>query len=147
MCNALIKNLKNFLSGNSIIRSIRILILKEGIFMLNVQDPHRQLVLEEIGQYVQNPVFMQFCLEIKKRYHCTEKIEYSSCKPGKGLECEVQKSGEGPLHPLPSGAVFPCDGSWWGEGEKRPWKPSCRNLHRNCRGFTARQTHGIGKDG
>ena len=61
--------------------------------MLNLQDPHYQPVLEEIGQYVQNPVFMQFCSEIKKRYHCAEKIEYSSCSLAKGWNVKFKKAG------------------------------------------------------
>lgn len=36
---------------------------------------------------------MQFCLEIKKRYHCTEKIEYSSCSLAKGWNVKFKKAG------------------------------------------------------
>ena len=56
--------------------------------MIDLQDKNHSPVLEEIGEYVGNPVFMQFCSEIKNTYKCDGKIEYSSYVPyiqGKGM--------------------------------------------------------------
>lgn len=47
--------------------------------MIDLQDKNNSPALEEIGEYVCNPVFRQFCLEIMDTYKCHEKIEYSSC--------------------------------------------------------------------
>ena len=49
---------------------------------MDLQDKSRRPILEEIGEYIRNPVFMQFCSEIKITYKCNEKIEYSSCSWG-----------------------------------------------------------------
>lgn len=47
--------------------------------MLDRLDKNFCPKLEEIGEYVRNPLFMQFCTQIKELYHCEESIEYSSC--------------------------------------------------------------------
>ena len=47
--------------------------------MIDLQDKGVCPAIEEIGEYVGNPVFMDFCTEIKDVYNCKEKIEYSSC--------------------------------------------------------------------
>ncbi len=47
--------------------------------MIDLKDKNACPVLEEIGQYVNNPVFMQFCSETKTTYKCKGLIEFSSC--------------------------------------------------------------------
>ena len=47
--------------------------------MIDLQDREHCPALEEVGEYVNNPVFMQFCTNIKTRYNCNEQIEFSSC--------------------------------------------------------------------
>ena len=47
--------------------------------MIDIQDKNYCPSLEEIGEYVNNPVFIQFCTDIKSNYNCNEKIEFSSC--------------------------------------------------------------------
>jgi hypothetical protein len=34
--------------------------------MIDLKDKNQCPVLEEIGEYVGNPVFMQFCVEVKE---------------------------------------------------------------------------------
>ena len=36
--------------------------------MSDIQNRMYSPVLEEIGEYVNNPVFLQFCMEIKTKY-------------------------------------------------------------------------------
>ena len=62
--------------------------------MIDLQDKNNSPALEEIGEYVCNPVFMQFCLEIMDTYKCHEKIEYSSCSWEKGFNVKFKKAGK-----------------------------------------------------
>lgn len=62
--------------------------------MINLQNREYRPTLEEIGGYVQNPVFGQFCAEIMNTYRCTEKIEYSACSMEPGWNVKFKKSGK-----------------------------------------------------
>ena len=62
--------------------------------MLDLQDKNYCPTLEEIGQYVRNPVFSQFCSEGKNIYQCREKIEFSSCSWEKGWNIKFKKAGK-----------------------------------------------------
>ncbi len=50
--------------------------------------------LEDIAEYIRNPLFMQFCTQIRQQYQCREKIEYSSCSWEKGWNVKFKKSGK-----------------------------------------------------
>lgn len=62
--------------------------------MIDLQDKSNSPTIEEIGEFVRNPVFMQFCSEIKKTYQCNEKIEYSLCSWEKGWNLKFKKAGK-----------------------------------------------------
>ncbi len=62
--------------------------------MINLQDKTNRPTIEEISEYVRNPVFMQFCSEIREEHKCIEKIEYSSCSWEKGWNIKFKKSGK-----------------------------------------------------
>ncbi len=62
--------------------------------MIHLQDQNHYPDIEEIGEYVRNPVFMQFCSEIKTAYQCSEKIEYSSCSMERGWNIKFKKAGK-----------------------------------------------------
>ncbi|MCI8638141.1 MAG: DUF3788 domain-containing protein [Coprococcus sp.] len=62
--------------------------------MIDLQDKNICPAIEEIGEYVRNPVFTQFCSEIKNIYKCNEKIEYSSCSWEKGWNIKFKKAGK-----------------------------------------------------
>lgn len=62
--------------------------------MIGLQDKNRRPTLEEIGEYVRNPFFMEFCREIKATYTCGEKIEYSSCSWERGWNVKLKKAGK-----------------------------------------------------
>ncbi|MCI9378063.1 MAG: DUF3788 family protein [Eubacterium sp.] len=57
--------------------------------MIDLQDKDNCPDMKEISEYVGNPVFMQFCSEIKDTYKCSEKLEYSSCSWEKGWNIYV----------------------------------------------------------
>lgn len=62
--------------------------------MRDIQDKNSQPTLEEIGNFVQNPLFGKFCGEIQKSYRCREKIEFSSCSWERGWNIKFKKSGK-----------------------------------------------------
>ena len=62
--------------------------------MIDIQDKNSCPTLEEIGDYIRNPLFAQFCSEIKSRYQCNEKIEYSACSMEKGWNVKFKKAGK-----------------------------------------------------
>lgn len=62
--------------------------------MVNLQDKSVCPTLEQVGEYVGNPVFAQFCEQIRKKYQCTEKIEFSSCSMEPGWNIKYKKAGK-----------------------------------------------------
>lgn len=62
--------------------------------MVDIQDRGYCPTLEEIGEYIKNPVFTQFCTDMKTRYNCNEKIEFSSCSWEFGWNVKFKKSGK-----------------------------------------------------
>ena len=61
--------------------------------MIDLKDRNYCPTLEEIGAYIQNSVFQDFCSEIKETYKCSEKIEYS-CSMEPGWNVKFKKSGK-----------------------------------------------------
>ena len=64
------------------------------MIMIDLKDPSHCPTLDEIGTYIQNPVFQKFCSEIKDAYKCTEKIEYGCCSMEPGWNVKIKKSGK-----------------------------------------------------
>ena len=62
--------------------------------MIDLRDKNSCPTMEEISEYVRNPLFMQFCLQIRERYQCQEKIEYSACSMEKGWNVKFKKAGK-----------------------------------------------------
>ena len=62
--------------------------------MIDIQDKKYCLALEEVIEYVNNPVFTQFCSDMKSKYNCNEKIEFSSCSWEFGWNIKLKKSGK-----------------------------------------------------
>ena len=62
--------------------------------MMDRLDKSRCPSLEEMGEYVGNPLFSQFCAEVKDRYQCAERIEFSACSMEKGWNVKFKKSGK-----------------------------------------------------
>lgn len=62
--------------------------------MISLEEKTYCPTLEEIEEYVRNPVFGEFCEEIKREYGCREKIEFSSCSWEKGWNIKFKKAGK-----------------------------------------------------
>lgn len=62
--------------------------------MINLQDRNICPTLDEIAEYIRNPLFQEFCLEIKEMYSMKEKIEFSSCSWEPGWNIKFKKSGK-----------------------------------------------------
>lgn len=62
--------------------------------MINPQDRTYCPTLEEIGEYIHNPLFQQFCLKVKTDFGAREKIEFSSCSMEPGWNIKFKKSGK-----------------------------------------------------
>lgn len=62
--------------------------------MISLEEKTYCPTLEEIEEYVRNPVFGEFCEEIKRKYGCREKIEFSSCSWEKGWNIKFKKAGK-----------------------------------------------------
>ena len=76
---------------------------KGYIHMIDLRDKNSCPTMEEISEYVRNPLFMQFCLQIRERYQCQEKIEYSAflLEALKNADCdEITFQLSGPLSPM-----------------------------------------------
>lgn len=62
--------------------------------MIDMHDKNKCPTLEEMGEYIRNPLFSRFCTEIRDTYKCSEKIEYSSCSWEKGWNVKFKKAGK-----------------------------------------------------
>lgn len=62
--------------------------------MLDLRDKNTRPTLEELAEYVGNPLFPRFCQEIKEAYHCQETIEYSRCGLEPGWNVKFKKAGK-----------------------------------------------------
>ncbi|GFI60985.1 hypothetical protein IMSAG049_00136 [Clostridiales bacterium] len=62
--------------------------------MINIRDKNYCPTLEEIGDYINNPIFVRFCSKIKNKYKCNEKIEFSSCSWENGWNIKFKRSGK-----------------------------------------------------
>lgn len=72
--------------------------------MIDIKDKMYCPTLQEIGGFINNTVFLQFCAQIKAAYHCKEKIEFSSCSWENGWNVKFKKSGKSLC------TVYPRDG-------------------------------------
>lgn len=70
------------------------MIFKRGADIIDLKDKYYFPDLEEVGMYIGNPVFMDFCAEVKAKYKCREKLDFSSCSWEKGRNIKFKKSGK-----------------------------------------------------
>lgn len=62
--------------------------------MIDIRDKEYCPTLEEFAEYINNPVFLSFCADIKTKHNCKEKIEFSSCSWEYGWNIKFKKSGK-----------------------------------------------------
>ena len=114
--------------------------------MIDLQDKDICPTIEEIGEYVGNPVFMQFCSEIKGIYKCNEKIEYSSCSWEKGWNIKFKKAGKTLCTIYPRECYLTVM-IVVGTKEKPLSNQYCHNVRLSYRIYTIRHKKAMGKDG
>ena len=62
--------------------------------MVDLQDKSHCPGLVEIAEFVQNPVFLPFCGEVREAFGCSEKIEYSGCSMAPGWNVKFKNAGK-----------------------------------------------------
>lgn len=62
--------------------------------MVDLQDKDYCPTVEEISEYIRNPVFKRFCSEIENMYKCNKKVEYSACSLERGWNIKFKKGGK-----------------------------------------------------
>ena len=62
--------------------------------MIDIKDKGYCPTLEEIGEYTGNPVFIQFCSDMKAQYDCVGKTEFSSCSWMPDWNVKFKKAGK-----------------------------------------------------
>ena len=62
--------------------------------MIEKKEKNHPPILEEIGEYIRNPLFHEFCLELGETFQCREKIEFSSCSWERGWNIKFKKAGK-----------------------------------------------------
>lgn len=62
--------------------------------MIDLQNPSHCPTLDEVAEYIQNPLFPNFCTDIKTKYNGKEKLEFSSCSWEHGWNIKFKKSGK-----------------------------------------------------
>lgn len=62
--------------------------------MIDPRDKGTRPTLEELAEYVGNPLFPRFCREIKDTYQCRETIEYSRCGLEPGWNVKFRKGSK-----------------------------------------------------
>ncbi len=61
---------------------------------MNLQDRSTCPSLEDIGAYINHPLFYKFCDKVKETYQAKESLEYSSCSWEPGWNVKFKKSGK-----------------------------------------------------
>lgn len=63
--------------------------------------------LEEIGAYIHNPVFLQFCTDLTEAHSCKEQIEYSACSMGVAGMSSLKNPGRRCAPSIPGSSISP----------------------------------------
>ena len=61
--------------------------------MIDIQDKEYCPALEEVGEYVGRPCFLKFCSDIRRKYGCGEKVEFSAGSMARGWNIKFKKAG------------------------------------------------------
>lgn len=112
--------------------------------MIDMQNKNIPPTLEEMGEYIRNPIFLQFCTEIRDTYKCSEKIEYSSCSWEKGWNVKFKKAGKSLC------TIYPREGYFTvlvvvGKKEKMPVEEMLSGCTAELRGIYHRTKEGNGQ--
>ncbi len=69
-------------------------VLRGGNFMTLIQDRTHCPDSDEIELYIGNPVFGQFCSDLRSEFHPVEKTDFSSCSLQPGWNLKFRKAGK-----------------------------------------------------
>lgn len=61
--------------------------------MIDLQNGEYCPSLDEVGKYVRNPVFRQFCTELEDAYQTEAKMDFSKCSWMPGWNIKFKKAG------------------------------------------------------
>ncbi len=61
--------------------------------MIDLFDKNYCPTVEEMGTVIRNPLFEQFCAQVKAKHQCSEKMEYSACSWERGWNLKFKKAG------------------------------------------------------
>ncbi len=62
--------------------------------MMDLQNKTNPPTLAEIEAYVENPIFLQFCSQVKQTYQCRETLDFSACSWEPGWNVKFKKAGK-----------------------------------------------------
>lgn len=62
--------------------------------MVDIQDKCHIPSLDEMAEYVHNPVFLEFCDDMKTEFNVKEQLDFSSCSWEYGWNVKFKKSGK-----------------------------------------------------
>lgn len=62
--------------------------------MIDLRDVNYCPTLGDVGEYVENPLFGTFCAQIKMKYNCRERLDFSTCSWEYGWNIKFKKSGK-----------------------------------------------------
>ena len=114
--------------------------------MMDLLDHSYQPTLDEIGEYIGNPVFGKFCSEIGDKYKGKEKIEFSSCNWERGWNVKFKKSGKSLCTVYPRESYFTVM-LVVGLKEKELFESMLSNCTKKCKKYMNRQKRETDRDG
>jgi len=74
--------------------------------MVDLQDRYANPTLDDIGEYIGNPLFRQFCSALKEKYGGREQIDFSACSMERGWNVKFKKSGKSLCTIYPRASFF-----------------------------------------
>nr|WP_317284015.1 DUF3788 domain-containing protein [uncultured Sellimonas sp.] len=63
--------------------------------MIDIKNKSYVPSLDEIAEYIHNPIFLTFCDELKTKFNIKEQIDFSGCTMEYGWNVKFKKSGKG----------------------------------------------------
>ncbi|PWM56735.1 MAG: hypothetical protein DBX91_13315 [Subdoligranulum variabile] len=62
--------------------------------MISLTDKACCPAMEEVAAYIRNPLFRQFCGDMKEAFGCAPRMEYSACSWERGWNLKFKKGGK-----------------------------------------------------
>ena len=60
--------------------------------MIDIRNKNYSPSLDEIVEYIRNPVFLEFCEDVKIKFNAKEQLDFSSCSWEYGWNVKFKKS-------------------------------------------------------